>query len=170
MGQLNSFGSIILTFAKFELGMIATLSIISGIDDHKLMVIMRGLQYTSKRDTLYSYMELFDVNVTIKEHTTLFFDEVNKYSGLRNHIAHSIWIPGKRSDSITPQSINIRGGKGRLVNDDDDKNYRDYTSVELIDIQNKLSLMHNSYVIWLQSLGFASDIALNTDDTTSSNP
>jgi hypothetical protein len=158
MGQLNSFGSIIKTFAQFELGMIVTLSIISEIDDHKLMVIMRGLQYSSKRDTVYSYMELYDVNATIKEYAIMFFNEVHKYYGLRNHIAHSIWIPGKRTDSITPQSINIRGGKGRLINDDEDKHYRDYTSVELIDIQNKLSMMHNSYVLWLRSLGFAKDM------------
>jgi hypothetical protein len=170
MSQLNSFSSIIATFAKFELGMIATLSIISGIDDHKLMVIMRGLQYTPKRDTLYSYMELYSVDPVIKEYSKLFFDEVNKYSGLRNHIAHSIWVPGERPDSVMPLSIKIQGGKGRLINDEQDQNRHHYTTQELIDIQNKLSFMHNSYVIWLRSLGFASDIAMNMDDATSSNP
>ena len=138
--------------------MVVTLSIVSGIDDHKLMVIMRPLQYRALRDTLYSYMELYDVKQNIKEYVRLFFNGIDKYSGLRNHIAHSVWITGERVDSIMPQSIKIQGGKGKLINDKDDPNRREFTSVELIDIQNKLSMMHNSYVSWLRSLGYPKDI------------
>ena len=67
MSHLNSFGSIINTFAKFEFGMAVALSIVSGIEHHKLMVITRPLQYRALRDLLYSYMELYDVQIEIKE-------------------------------------------------------------------------------------------------------
>ena len=76
MSHLNSFGSIINTFAKFEFGMAIALSIVSGIEHHKLMVITRPLQYRALRDLLYSYMELHDVQIHTKETIRSFFDEV----------------------------------------------------------------------------------------------
>jgi hypothetical protein len=57
-----------------------------------------------------------------------------------------------------PQSIKVQGGKGKLINDADDKNRRDYTQEELVDVQNKLSFIHNSYVIWLRSIGFTAEL------------
>lgn len=78
MSHLNSFGSIINTFAKFEFAMIVALSVVSRVEHYKLMVIARPLQYSTLRDLLYSYMELYEVESEFKAKICSFFDEVDK--------------------------------------------------------------------------------------------
>ncbi len=143
-----SFGNIIHTFAKFEHAIVKTLAHVSKLPAHKLIIVTQGLMYSTKRDTLYAYMELWGTDSDLKSQIKGFLDEVDKYNGLRNSIAHSIWTEGVRPGTVRPMSIKIRGGKGKLCGISDDGTEVDYTSGDLIDISNKLSLIHNSFVLF----------------------
>jgi hypothetical protein len=143
-GHLIAFGGIISTFARFEHALVLALAHVSGLPPHKLILISQGLSYRAKLDTLYSYMEVSDQNPTLKGSIKGFFDEADKYSGLRNSIAHSIWKAGTRPGSIKPMSIKVRWGKGKIYGIDDSE--LDYTATDLAEIWDKLGVLYNSYV------------------------
>jgi hypothetical protein len=160
------FGCIIDAFARIEVGLQATIALISDIDLGKISVLTRGLSYTAKRDTLYSYMEIAEIADPIKSQIKSFFDAAHEYSGLRNHIAHSIWTEGTRPGSIKPRSIKIQGGKGKVIGSDPAE--CDYTETELERICHKLGMMHNSYLTFLRTSGLSAAIDAKTFDTMSS--
>jgi hypothetical protein len=141
-----AFGNIVHSFAKFETAMIATLAYISKIELRKVLVIVQQLSYSARRDTLYSYMELFKTDPSLKQEIKDRLDPVEQYVGLRNHIAHSIWTPGVRPNSIRPMTIKIRGGKGIMKGIADDGSEIDYTDQDLVDVSNKIAHLHNDYV------------------------
>src|SRR5271155_4307580 len=148
-----AFGGIIQTFAKFEHALALTLAHIAQLDRAKLLIIMQGLSYGARRDTLYSYMELYSTDPRLKSDLKGYFDAVNEYNGLRNHIAHSIWAPGIQPNSYRPMTVRIRGGKGTMLGVIDDGSENDYTDQELLDIGDKLTLLHNSFVHFALRLG-----------------
>lgn len=146
-----TFGGIVHSFARFEWVIQGTMAAISGLDIGKITVLTRELGYSAKREALYSYMELYETPENLKSGIKGFLDALHGYSGLRNHIAHSLWKPGSRPNSIRPLAIKVRGGKGKLIGEDTDA---DYTDVDLAHIADKLRRLHNSYIQFLRSQGF----------------
>lgn len=165
-----TFGNIIHSFAKFEHALIGALAHVSGLPIVKLLVITQELQYAARLNTLYSFMELYNTDASLKSELKGFFDEVHKYNGLRNFIAHSIWTTGVREHSVKPMTIRIRGRQGKLIGVTDDGTEKDYTSGELIDISNRLALLHNSYVRFAVERGIFSFMDENIADNTAANP
>jgi hypothetical protein len=94
-------------------------------------------------------MVLFDTKANQRETIKRLLDEAHKYNGLRNNIAHSYWVAGKRPQSIKPASIRIRGGKGEIIGQDDSE--KDYLLFELGAIADKLRVIHNSLLGFLRS-------------------
>ena len=154
----HAFGGIIHGFARIEVGLQITLSIVTGIDVGKLAIITRGLSYSAKRDTLYSYMEIVETSDQFKAQVKSFFDAAHEHVGLRNHIAHSSWTRGIRPNSIRPLSVKVQGGKGKFFGLPDSEGERDYTVAELGNIALKLALIHNSYVAFLRTSGLIENI------------
>jgi hypothetical protein len=147
--HLLLFGGIIHGFARIDGVLQAALSAVSGVGLDKIAVFMRELGYGARRDTLYSYMVLFETKAEIQKAIRDFVREADDYSGLRNHIAHSYWAKGVRPNSIRPASLKVRGGKGQLQGyDDSDK---DYLPEELAMIADKLRIIHNSLIQFLKS-------------------
>jgi hypothetical protein len=154
----HAFGGIIHGFARIEVGLQMTLAAITGIDAGKLAIITRGLSYAARRDTLYSYMEIVEIDEDFKARVKGFFDAVHEYSGLRNHIAHSLWTKGIRPNTIRPLSVRVQGGKGRFYGLPDSNDVRDYTLEELGNIALKLAIIHNSHVTFLRTSGLIDSI------------
>jgi hypothetical protein len=151
-----TFGGIIHSFARLEWVIQGTMAAIAELDIGKITVLTRELAYSAKRDALYSYMELYNTPDDLKTEIKGFLDAAHEYNGLRNHIAHSLWRLGSRPTAVRPMTIRVRFGKGTLVGDD---NERDYTLEELAHIADRLRQIHNSYIQFMRSKGFADFIA-----------
>jgi hypothetical protein len=154
------FGGIIHGFARIEGITIAAMAGISGVDAAVLTILMRGLGYEQKRDALYSYFTLFDTKQEQQAPVRSFLDEAHQYQGLRNHISHSYWVPGKRPGTIKPATMKVRGGKGKVYGLDE--NEPDYTTLELAAIGDKLRVIHNSLLVFLSNQGLLPDMAEKT--------
>jgi hypothetical protein len=147
-----TFGGIIHSFARLEWVIQGTMAAVADLDVGKITTLTRELGYMAKRDALYSFMELWETPTELKNSIKGFLDEANEYNGLRNHIAHSLWRRGSRPKSIRPMTIRVRSGKGKLIGDECEV---DYTEVDLGHIADKLRQIHNSFVEFMKSRGYA---------------
>src|ERR1700733_11208984 len=126
-----AFGAIIHSFAKAESLLRNSLAALTNTESYIVAVLTRELSYRAKRDTLYSWMEVTNFRDEDKTEIKGFLDAIDRYSYLRNHIAHSIWMPENRAGSIKPISIKVQGGKGKLFGLPDNPDERDYKEEEL---------------------------------------
>jgi hypothetical protein len=148
-----AFGTIMHAFARFEFAIAVTLAHVSEIQLDKLLVITQPMSYSAKRDILYSYIEFYKIEAGIKQEIKGYLDALDKYVTLRNHIAHSLWAPGVRTNSYRPMTIRTRGGKALVKGMIDDGSEIDYTDSDIIDIANKLNMLHNSYITYADAKG-----------------
>ncbi len=151
-----TFGGIVSSFAMLEWVIQATMAAVSELDLGKVAILTRDLGYSAKRDALYSYMEIMETSDDLKSGIKGFLDEANEYNTLRNHIAHSLWRKGSRPTSLRPMTIKNRGGKGKIIGSEDEP---DYTLVELAHIADRLRQIHNSYIQFMRTRGFADFMA-----------
>jgi hypothetical protein len=155
--HLARFGSIICSFAHLEYLMQAIMAAMAGVDDTKIMVLTKSLTYSQKRDTLYSYFNLYNSPIEHQTNLKKLLDTAHNHNGLRNHIAHSLWKKGIRPNTIRPGYIDVRQGKGKIVGYDDDE--KDYTVDELSDAANELRRTLNALIRYLRDSGISPDIA-----------
>jgi hypothetical protein len=158
------FGVIIHSFARLEYLIQAAMAAASGLDDSKLVILTKGLSYSQKRDTFYSYLEIYPL--VDKAHVAKlkdFFDRAHTYNPLRNNIAHALWRPGVRPGTIRAGYVDVRYGKGKVVgyNEDD----KDYTVDELGDVANALHAIVNDLIRYLRDSGIDAAIASKIEDT-----
>jgi hypothetical protein len=105
------------------------------------------LAYRARRETLLSLMKAKPLPKRQLERIGTFLSVLDKRNGLRNAIAHQVWKSGKRSGSIRPVGISVRGGevtfKGLLEGEDD------YTADKLRRIANELARSYDKFVAYL---------------------
>ena len=114
-----SFGNIIHTFAKFEHAIVKTLAHVSKLPAHKLIIVTQGLMYSTKRDTLYAYMELWGTDSNLKSQIKGFLDEVDNITDCATVLRIRYGLRGsarKQSD----QCQSKLGRKGKLCGISDD--------------------------------------------------
>lgn len=138
---------------------------VSGIDDTKLVILTKSMNYSQKRDTLYSYMVVDNYAPDRASRIRELFDRAHEHNNLRNCIAHAIWVEGTRPNSIRPQYIDVRHGKGRLAGFEDED--RDYTMDELGNAANCLRRITNDIIRYLRDSGIAPAIAEKIERTNS---
>ena len=118
--DLEHFGTIVHTFARIELLMQSTLGrlvrLAGGSDDTVDMVITitKPMTYAQKRDTLFSFLEIYKVSQPGRTEIETLFEAAHKHYALRNHIAHSLWRHGKRPTAVKPAYLDLRQGKGKI--------------------------------------------------------
>jgi len=159
--HLARFGSIVTSFAKFEYLISCTMAAVAGVEDMKIVFLTKALTYSQKRDTLYSYMTQYVIKQAVSNRIIEIVDEAHGYSGLRNNIAHAIWVKGTREGSIRPGYVDVRYGKGRILGYGDGE--RDYTVDELGDAANAMLRLSNELIRYLRDSGIAPDIATNIE-------
>jgi hypothetical protein len=95
---------------------------------------------------------------------------IHAYNSLRNAIAHSSWKKGKRTDSVKPLDLSVRGGRVKFKGLSEDE--REYPPDELHEIANRLTL-NNDFLSYLASIGLiieATDKADASSRSTSGPP
>jgi hypothetical protein len=150
------FGMITYSFARLEWLIQISIAGVGQLDFSKTIVVTRSLSYSAKRDTLYALMNNLRMSSDDRAQIKKFLDEADKFSLLRNNIAHAIWCQGSRPDSIKPMQIIIKGGSGRHIGIEDSE--RDWTIGELINATDKLAIISNSYLHFLRAAGYTSSI------------
>ncbi len=149
--MLICFAMIIQSFARLESMIQITIAAVGEIDLNKTLILTRGVSYQGKRDVLFSLMEDVALNSDYRTQIRGFLDAADKYTGIRNDIAHSNWGAGTRPDSIKPLQVAIRWGKLKYCGVLDDE--KDYIEADLVQIADKLALINNSYMDFLRRSG-----------------
>lgn len=156
------FGAIIHAFARLEYLIQGAMAAVAGVDDFKIAILTKGLTYSQKRDTLYSYMLMTSgLKPEYAEKIRNLFDSTHKHNALRNNIAHALWRKGTRPGSIRAGYIDVRFGKGRVVGYDDEDT--DYTLDELGEAANELRRDTVSIILFFRESGIAPAIAEKID-------
>lgn len=163
--HMTAFGAIIQWFARIECLMQGAMAGIVGMNTAETMMLTATMGYSAKKDTLQSLLKLPHPFKAHVERINWFLGEVHKYNGLRNYIAHSMWIEGKRPDSIKPMSVIVRGGSGKYLGIDEEE--RDYLFEELIVIADELSARHDEFQKFLRANGILRNIDRNTEPSSS---
>jgi HAMP domain-containing protein len=125
--------------------------------DTKVVVLTKSMTYAQKRDTLYSYMVIDAYDAQRAAKIRELFDAAHEYNALRNNIAHALWKPGARPNSVRPWYLDLRQGKGKIAGMDIDE--KDYTMDELGAAANALRRITNQIIRFLRESGIAPAIA-----------
>lgn len=153
--MLVAFASIIQSFARLEFVLQLTMAAVGRIGLDAAMPLTAGLGYQGKRDALFAISEGANVPQHQLDEIRSFLDEADRFNALRNAIAHSVWVPGTRPNSIKPMGIKVRG-KLKYVGVLDSE--RDYTQADLLGAADKLVIINNSYMDFLRQSGLLSHI------------
>jgi hypothetical protein len=107
-------------------------------------LIISGLGYRAKVDTLNSLFDMVRIGDDVKHNTAMknIIADFDKYSSIRNAIAHNTWVNGRRKNSVKPLNISIRGGKAKIKGVR--TNEKEYTIKELIVIEKALKDRHDA--------------------------
>lgn len=149
--HFRAFGAIIHQFARHEALMVGVMSKLLGADIVLFSMAASELPYRGKRDTLLALIKEKPLPKDQIEKISGYLGELHKWNKLRNAIAHFVWKPGERSDSIKPMGLSVRGGATTYTGIEPDE--RDYTKAELISIGNQLIDLRSRFFKYLQSTG-----------------
>ncbi len=163
--HLTGFGAIVQQFARFERLMEVTMAALLGANLGPVTILVAGLGYAGKRDALLSLTKAKIMPAKDQKKIIGFLDDLHKYAGLRNSIAHSVWKHGRRAGAIKPINLTVRGGTMRVRGLR--QNEPDYTADELFEISGRLADLHNQFRDYLESASLFPAIAENTERSSS---
>lgn len=160
--HFTAFGGITHIFAKIELLLQATTATLAGVDLTTAILFTTDLGYRGKRDCVLSFTNIKrpDLLASLKP----ILNRIDSKSKIRNHIAHSIWCPGHRAESIKPIGI-ARGGTSKLYGVSDDE--KDWTLQELWQESVDIELLHGELLTFLDKSGLLTIIERKIDETIS---
>jgi hypothetical protein len=148
--HFRAFGGIVHAFARHEFLMVGIVSALTKIHIAHAAMLMAELPYRGKRDTVLALIKIH-LDEDKAGRVQGYLGELHKWSKLRNAIAHSTWKEGKRSNSIKPFSMSVRGGEMKPAGLDSDE--QDYTDVELVEIARQLLDLHTRFRKYLDAAG-----------------
>ena len=146
----RAFGGIVQQFARHERLIERAIARMLGAGIGATSIVTSGLGYLGKRDALLSLIKLSTMPKSNAENIIGFLDKLHSRNGLRNAIAHNVWKAGEREGSIKPLGLTARGGTGKIRGLR--KNEPDYTARDLLKIATELTILHNSFRDYLQSV------------------
>lgn len=146
--HLAAFGAIVHQFARFEMLMASLAAQLIGARMMHSLILMTGLGYAGKRAALLSILEHHSLPDDQKRQITSFLDKLHAYNQMRNNIAHSAWMQGRRKGSIKPATVIVRGGTGRALGLD--HNEPDYTLDQFHQAAWALAGLYNEFLDYLE--------------------
>jgi hypothetical protein len=161
LAHMQGFGTIIQWFARHETLMACLAAKLLDAHLGPTAFLMAGLGYAGKRDAILSLLKHSSLRADQKEKVESFLEELQGYNRLRNNAAHSVWIEGKRPDSIKPMVVVVKGGSGKVIGLKD--NEQDYTPRELLQTADKISFLYNRFRDYLLAEGLLPVIAEKTE-------
>ncbi len=157
----EAFGMIVQAFARHEQLMTMTAAWLLDAQLWPIAVVMAGLGYAGKRDAIVSIIKHVEPADERTDAISGFLNKLDKFSKLRNNIAHSTWTEGKRPDSIKPMTVIVRHGSGRFIGAN--QNEPDYTVKELFEAANQLNILYNSFAQFVQQSGIGAAVQAKTN-------
>ncbi len=155
--HLMAFGAVIQWFARHELLIQTTMAGIAGIDLGTAVVLTAGLSYAAKRDALLSLVNTTDLPDEIADTIRRYLDDLHRHNGLRNAIAHSMWVQGSRPGAIKPMRLIVRRGVGRPMGLAEDE--PDHTVEDLLGRVADLAGLYHRFVEFLLARQLIKDVA-----------
>ena len=157
----TAFGYIIHTFAKLEFHMQTAVAGMLDTDVATAILLMGDTNYRQKRQVVRNIHQTRGIDGYVHPDLTNLLDEIHAHSGLRNHIAHSIWTSGQRPESIKPMYLKTRGKFPTPVGDW--HNEKDYTLEELRAAANILNDILRRFLQFLEDTGLMARVAANME-------
>jgi hypothetical protein len=96
------FGTIIQSFAQHEALMQEIMAAVSGADVTSIRLLIRGLDFTQRRDALFNLLRHRAVPLNQIDQIRNYLQILQTYNTLRHDIAHATWIGGVPQNSIRP--------------------------------------------------------------------
>ena len=157
----TAFGYIIHAFAKLEFHMQTAVAGMLDTDAGTAILLMGDTNYRQKRQTVRNIHQTRGIDGYVHPGLTNLLDEIHALSGLRNHIAHSIWTSGQQPGSIKPMYLKTRGKFPTPVGHW--HNEKDYTLEELRAAANSLNDMSRRFVQLLEDTGLMARVEANIE-------
>jgi len=157
----EAFGYIIHSFAKLELHMQTVVAGMLDTDVATAILLMGDTNYRQKRQTVRNIHQTRGIDGLVHPGLTDLLDEMHTYSGVRNHIAHSIWTSGQRPGSIKPMYLKLRSEFPAPVGHW--HNEKDYTLEELRAAASSLNDISRRFVQFLEDTGLMARVTANIE-------
>ncbi len=157
----TAFGYIIHTFAKLEFHMQTAVAGMLDTDVATAILLMGDTNYRQKRQVVRNIHQTRGIDGYVDPGLTNLLDEIHAYSGLRNHIAHSIWTSGQRPESIKPMYLKLRGKFPAPVGHQHHE--KDYTIEDLRAAANSLNDISRRFVQFLEDTGLMARVTANIE-------
>jgi hypothetical protein len=157
------FGHIINIFAQLELLMMVCAA---GILEQNLgtaYILMGDTNYRQKQQTLRHLNSTIGVNGGTDGELRAILKEIHTYAGLRNAIAHSLWVTGNRPNSIKPMQVLLRSETLKAIGHW--HNEQSYTVDDLRDAAIKLDSIAVRFNRFLDAAGLHEKVAAKIEET-----
>ena len=158
--HLQLFGAIIQWFARYEWLMQELIATVAGSDSGSVMLLMRSLDFSGKRQALFDLLRHRGVPLDRYDRINAYLMVPYTFTPLRDEIAHSTWIPARSPASIQPDWIlrvppSIRPFRGDgLVKREDDK--VNYSVQELSETVDTLAANYELFFAYVKEIGLVS--------------
>lgn len=148
------FGLITVTYAACEQGLRFYICDLIDIEIDTALIVTDPYTATKLRDVVLALSQNSKRSADEKSKLKKLVKRLEKFSQLRNAIAHHQWGPGMRTDSIRPRKLKINGGKTNPVGFR--KNDPEYTIEELGKHSLALASLKNDIYEFMEQTGAAS--------------
>lgn len=150
-GHLIEFGEIIYLYATAESGIKIALSDILRMDLGELLILTEPYSSQNLRNVAKSIIKQRTPEGPLRDRFVGIIGRFGTFGRIRNHIAHSRWTAGKRTNSIRPFGIDIRSGSAKFLGIDPDE--EDFTPDDLLRVAGDLLRLNQDIVQFLDDIG-----------------
>ena len=164
--HLTAFGALTHHFAQAEHLMYIAAAGIMNLDLGSAIILMGDTNYSQKRQTLRHLNTTIGVNRQKSTEISEFLTTLHKHSKLRNWIAHSQWVAGKRTGSIKPMQLVLRREEPKPIGHH--HNEEDYTAEEIWEKTREIHCAHKSFNRYLKESGLRSRVEAKIAEIRSS--
>lgn len=155
--HFKAFGALTYHYAQVEVNLQKCLAGMLDINPKVAIILSAPYRAVDLRRVVKSVAkELEWPNGALEEFVGI-VGESKEPSQLRNHIAHSQWVPGKRTGAIKPIGLDILNEKARTFGHLEEE--RDWTADEIENVASKLADLVIRIVQFSQKTNIASNIA-----------
>jgi len=167
--HLLGFGAIVHYYAQVETGIKLGVAETVGVSYIEMLILSEPYGTQNLRNVAKSLIKSRDEINSHQERFLQIIGDLGAFGPVRNAIAHSRWIEGKRPGSIKPTRIDIREGKPRIFGAEDDD--KDWTAEDLYAAADKLADINRRMAQLLVECGTqfptaAEDTVPNTAETS----
>jgi hypothetical protein len=155
--HLRAFGALTYQYAQVEVSFQKCLAGMLDINPKVAIILAAPYRAVDLRNVLKSVAKELDWPDEALEKFIQIVGDSKPAGNLRNHIAHSQWVPGTRPGSIKPIGLDIRNERARLFGHLEDE--RDWTAQEIEDEARKLEGLVQRMVEFSQQTDIVSNIS-----------